>query len=81
MRYILLPIISVIDFISGRRRDEAHVAEKVDVYCSTDLDSMKKTEVTENQSVPEDSVKPASQKRDGWNGGRRRKKKRNPCVY
>lgn len=55
------------------------MAEKVDVYCSTDLDSMKKTEVTENQSVPEDSVKPASQNRD-TDGMEEGKKKRGTHV-
>lgn len=42
------------------RRNEAGKAEKIDIYCSIDLNSMKKTTVSEHVSVPEDSVRLAS---------------------
>lgn len=32
------------------------MAEKVDIYCSIDLNNMKKMKVTKNEGVPEDRM-------------------------
>lgn len=56
------------------------MAEKVDIYCSIDLDSMKKTTVAE----PEDSMRFASKNMtQPWRGKKRKKQqqKENKRVY